>query len=211
MNGLRSFLFFNDVSQIEVAEYLGISKGQMSKLVSGASNLRVEQLEKLLMNDKGWNTEFLTNPAWTELESAKSRQEKKGAGEKAGIPLIPVEAFAGKGEIPFGDIANVDYYIVNEFSGSDFLIRVKGDSMSPKFTGGDIVACRKVESWLFFQWGRVYVLSTKSQGVMIKRVQPSDREDCVRCVSENEKYAPFDVPKSDIEALALVNGSISLE
>ncbi|MBQ7518067.1 MAG: hypothetical protein IJU13_06565, partial [Bacteroidales bacterium] len=51
--------------------YLGISKGQMSKLVSGIARLQPEQLEKILNNDRGWNSEFLTNPMWADLEAGK--------------------------------------------------------------------------------------------------------------------------------------------
>ena len=162
---------------------------------------------KLINNDRGWDTEFLTDETWKKLESAQQ------AGQKApsGLPLIPLDAVAGYGTPAYTDMKAEDYYAVGEFRGCDFLLRVKGDSMTPKFTGGDIVACKKVEDILFFQWGRVYVLYTNSQGVMIKRIQPSDKEDCISCVSDNAKYAPFDVPKSDIVSLALVCGSISVE
>lgn len=71
MLGLRSFILFNNISQVELAQLLGVSKGQMSKLVSGTAKLQAEQLEAILSNDKGWNTEFLTNPIWAELESGK--------------------------------------------------------------------------------------------------------------------------------------------
>lgn len=211
MSGLKSFLFFNELSQLEVARYLGLSKGQMSKLVSGTARLHADHLQKLLENDKGWNTEFLTDPAWTNLESGKAKATSPQ--ENLGIPLIPLEAIAGPGTPAYEDEKELEYYSVPAFRDSDFLIRVKGDSMSPKFTGGDLVACKKIDigSVFFIQWNRVYVVYTKSQGVMIKRLQPSEKEDCVKCVSDNEKYAPFDVPKSDIIALALVNGSISLE
>ena len=101
--------------------------------------------------------------------------------------------------------------MVNDFKGCDFLVRVKGDSMSPRFASGDVVACKKILEMLYFQWGRVYVLYTQSNGTMIKRIQPSEKEDCIKCVSDNEKYAPFDVPKSDIVSLALVKGLVSLE
>lgn len=221
MYGLKSFLFFNELGQLDVAKYLGISKVQMSRLVAGTAPLRHEQLMKLITNDKGWNAEFLTDPLWAELESGKKQLSSQGAAvarksiseDSERLPLIPTDAVAGPGAPVYDDENGVEYYSVPAFRDSDFLIRVKGDSMSPKFTGGDMVACKKVDinSRLFFQWGRVYVIYTQSQGVMIKRLQPSENEDCIRCVSDNEKYAPFDVPKSDIVALALVNGSISLE
>jgi transcriptional regulator with XRE-family HTH domain len=56
---LRSFVFFNEISQKELAEYLGISNGYMSKLVSGTAKLKKEQLTKILNNDKGWSADFL--------------------------------------------------------------------------------------------------------------------------------------------------------
>ena len=71
MYGLKSFLFFNDLGQLEVANYLGLSKVQMSRLVAGTVPFRHEYLVKLITNEKGWNTEFLTDPLWAELESGK--------------------------------------------------------------------------------------------------------------------------------------------
>ena len=214
MNGLKSFLFFNDLSQLEVAEYLGISKVQMSKLVAGVAPFHSEYMSKLLSNDRGWNTEFLTDPIWTDLESGKykGRVKKLVTPDKGNaIPLIPFDAVAGPGDPVFEDERVENYYTVNEFKESDFMIRVKGDSMAPHFVGGDLLACRKVVDAYFFQWGRCYVILTQSQGCMVKRVQPSEKEGYIQCVSDNPKYAPFDVPMDDIVSVALVNGSISLE
>lgn len=209
MNGLKSFLFFNELSQLEVAQFLGISKGQMSKLVSGSSSLKAEQLQRILTNNRGWNTEYLTDPVWQKLEDGKFPQKETRTNE--GIPLIPLEAVAGPGNTVYEDMTVENYYYVSEFKECDFLIRVKGDSMSPKFSGGDLLACRKVMDTYFLQWGRCYVVYTRSQGVMVKRLQPSEKEGYIRCVSDNEKYAPFDVPTEDIVSLALVSGSITLE
>ena len=127
------------------------------------------------------------------------------------LPLIPLEAFAGPGLPSYEDERIEDYYTVTEFKNSDFLIRVKGDSMVPKYNGGDIVACKKVKDIFFLQWNRAYVILTQSQGIMIKRVQPSEREGYIKCVSDNERYAPFDVPTADIIQMALVNGAITLD
>ena len=127
------------------------------------------------------------------------------------LPLIPMEAFAGPGLPAYDDERVEDYYVLSGFKNSDFLIRVKGDSMVPKYNGGDIVACKKVESIRFLQWNRAYVIYTQSQGVMIKRVRPSEVEGCIKCVSDNEAYLPFDVPMDDIVSMALVNGAITLD
>ncbi len=127
------------------------------------------------------------------------------------LPLIPMEAFAGPGLPNYQDERIEDFYTVSEFKNSDFLIRVKGDSMVPKYNGGDIVACKVVSDIFFLQWNRAYVILTRSQGIMIKRVQPSEKDGYIKCVSDNAKYAPFDVPTQDIVQMALVNGAITLD
>ena len=127
------------------------------------------------------------------------------------LPLIPFEAVAGPGTPVYEDERIENFYQVSEFKDCDFLIRVKGDSMSPHFVGGSLLACKKVVTTYFFQWNRCYVLLTRSQGAMVKRIQPSDKDGFVKCVSDNVNYAPFDVPLDDIVSVALVNGAITLE
>ena len=203
---LKKFRKQNGISQQELASYLGVGQSFISQIESGRSPLPDSVLERIQ-----------SNPDWTvNIDTIENRGDitimaegPKKEGHR--IPLIPFEAVAGPGTMVFADEQIEDYYIVREFKGADFLIRVKGDSMSPKYIGGDLVACKVINDVLFFQFGRVYVLYTKSQGVMIKKVQPSEKEDCILCVSENENYAPFDVPKEDIAGVALVCGSISLE
>ena len=147
----------------------------------------------------------------TSVSPKKGKEERGPDRDAVSLPLIPFEAVAGPGSPVYEDERVESFYTVSEFKECDFLIRVKGDSMSPKFTGGDLLACKKVVDAYFFQWGRIYVVYTRSQGVMVKRIQPSDRDGCIKCVSENVKYAPFDVPMDDIVSVALVNGSICLE
>ena len=133
-------------------------------------------------------------------------------GSHEGIPLIPVEAMAGA---LTSERTVLEYecerYVVPVFKGADFLIPVKGSSMYPKYSSGDIVACQRVPmSDLFFQWNKVYVIDT-NQGALIKRIKPGSTPDKVLIVSDNEKYDPFELPISAIHAVALVIGVIRLE
>ena len=126
------------------------------------------------------------------------------------IPLISIEAAAGQDPSFCNSEIPEDLYTITEFNNSDFLIRVKGDSMAPKFNGGDLLACKRVPE-IYFQWGRVYVLCSRSQGTMVKRVLPSESDAFISCVSDNPKYPPFDMPKDDLLSVALVNGAITLD
>lgn len=129
-----------------------------------------------------------------------------------GIPLLPVSAMAGALS---GDVSVLEYecerYVVPAFQGADFLIPVKGSSMYPKYSSGDIVACKRVPtSDLFFQWNKVYVLDT-DQGPLIKRIRRGSSDDTVLIVSDNTTYEPFELRRDQIRGIALVIGVIRLE
>jgi phage repressor protein C with HTH and peptisase S24 domain len=82
--------------------------------------------------------------------------------------------------------------------------------MYPKYSSGDIVACKSLSLDTFFQWNKVYVVDTE-QGVLIKRVRKGVDDDHILMFSENEKYEPFPLHRSEIRALAIVIGVIRLE
>ena len=50
-----------------------------------------------------------------------------------------------------------------------------------------------------------------TQGALIKRIKPGSDKDKALIVSDNEKYDPFELPISSINAVALVIGVIRLE
>ncbi len=102
-------------------------------------------------------------------------------------------------------------YVVPAFSGADFLMPVKGNSMAPTYASGDIVACQRVPMTdIFFQWNKAYILDT-NQGAIIKRVKPGSDSEHVLLVSDNTDYNPFELQRKDIYAVALVIGLIRLE
>ena len=96
---------------------------------------------------------------------------------------------------------------INIFPEYDFTIIIKGDSMEPKYEGGDEVACKRIDSTSFIQWGKVHVLDT-AQGILIKRTYEDG--DKIRCVSYNPEYPDFSIDKSEIYSMSLVVGLIRL-
>jgi phage repressor protein C with HTH and peptisase S24 domain len=97
--------------------------------------------------------------------------------------------------------------IVPQFPNYTFSMRVTGESMLPYIHPGDEVACLKIEESSFLQWGRIYVLFT-SQGVIVKKI--FDAGDGIRCVSFNENYPDFVIPKCEIYSFNLVIGLVRL-
>lgn len=141
-----------------------------------------------------------------------------GRDEKIGptIPLLPFSAVAGSlsENTPIDAMLATEKYVVPDFTarGADCAIRVDGDSMYPRYSNGEILAIRVIKDPTFFQWGKVYVLST-NQGCVIKRLfpDPEDKEGII-CHSENtENYPDYAIKKTDIYGVAIVVGHAGIE
>ncbi len=199
----------NGLSKTDFCQKTGLSMGFFNKN-SGITSGNLASILEIFQD---------INPDWLLLDIGEMlrnpREFPHENGGKTALPLIPSGAVAG---LPAGEsigvtFADCERYDVPEFAsrGAEFLIRVSGSSMWPKYSNGDILACRRIADILFFQWGKVYVLDT-SQGVLVKRVQRSEDPGSVTLVSENsERYAPFDIPRSDIRSLSIVVGVIRME
>ena len=131
------------------------------------------------------------------------------------IPLVTERAAAGFGNecsaIQKSDVK--DYYIIPKFRFCqvDFMIEVSGLSMYPRFKSGDVIACTILHDAKYIQWNRCHVIATREQGILVKRIMPSEQEGCFKIVSDNKDFPPFDLPTEEITGLALVVGCVSLE
>ena len=207
-NIMRFLSYYDDIN----TDWLFYGKGEMIKtkskenatFLNGGINGGVKGGEPNVK--KTYAIELAEKPTNTGIEA-------NNLGN-AGIPLIPIDAMAGFGT---GAVQVMHYdtskYIVPEFSelNVDFMIRVKGSSMVPKYNSGDLVACKKlVITDIFFQWNKVYVLDTE-QGALIKRVKKGSRDNYILLISDNQNYDPFELHLSKIFAVALVVGVIRLE
>lgn len=99
--------------------------------------------------------------------------------------------------------------VVSPIPDIDFAMQVYGDSMSPVYPNGSRVFIKKVNPDVFIEYNRIYVLDT-SNGVIIKKVMPSDKEGHIKCVSLNEEYLPFEVHMNEIHGWYKVLGCLTL-
>lgn len=211
VNRLKEYLLYKGISPSVAETEINVSNGTLSKPFNSGTTIKTNTLEKFLESYKDINPEWLLtgigNMSKENLISVKSINKQKG------LPLIPIDAMAGfgTGAMQIMDY-DTSYYEVPEFTElkAEFMIRVKGASMTPRYHSGDLLACKKISLGTFFQWNKVYVLDTE-QGALVKRVKPSDKEGCIKLVSDNLDYDPFDINITDIYAIACVIGVIRLE
>lgn len=205
--------FFKDkgLSQREIADNMSVSSAYINAVLCGRKAIGKKVAEKL-SNLYGLSASWLLTGEGEMLNQPTNEKEVSEKEKPNGLPLIPIEAMAGV--LSGMDTSVMEYdcerYHVPLFSGADFLIRIQGDSMMPKYVPGNIVACKRVPlDKLWFQWGKVYVIDTR-QGALIKRIEPSS-EGFISLCSDNPSYKPFDLPVDEINGVALVIGQIGLE
>lgn len=201
----------------QINEAAGLNKGEISKYINNHQDIGDEALRKVadflgveesqLINEKiSWDKFLKVSQKTTSTHNSKSSQQYE-------IPLIPIDAVAGFSEdtlkVVKSDIE--DYYSIPTFRKVDFLIRVAGNSMFPKYQAGDMVACKHINESSFIQWNKVYVLDTE-QGALVKRITKSKQESCFTLVSDNaEEYPPFEIPKKEIRSMSIIVGLIRSE
>ncbi len=212
-------------SDAEFARFLGIKPQTLSSWYSRNTfdiDLLYSKCELIdanfLLSGEGDVVKKAPYAFWRSDEEIENEQKSVTSAEprKKGIPILPFDAFAGIGDstvqgINFDTIE--ERYVIPLFDGIkiDFMIPVRGSSMYPKYSSGDVVACRLINELLFVQWNKVYVIDSSSQGVIMKRLLKGDDNERVICRSDNKEYGDFQVPMTDIRSIALVVGVIRLE
>lgn len=213
----------NKKTQNEFAKLIGVSLRTIQNWESGSviPKSKLDLLNKI--NNNKLNIDDVTNfekqivkeykvPDEVPYVVSEPVSQYNDIESTKGIPLIPIEAMAGYGG---GDMQIMEFdserFVIPTFKGADFLIQIKGSSMYPKYSSGDIVACKKLmRDDVFFQWNKVYVIDTE-QGALIKRIDIGPDDDHILIVSDNEKYKPFPLLKTKINAISIVMGVIRLE
>lgn len=201
------FIEKKGISKTKFYKDTGLSNGYLDKV----KELGADKIESIISAYEEINLTWLITGVGPMYKRKEATATQVIEGED-GIPLLPIKAMAGifSGEVQVMDYES-DRYLVPAFKDADFLIPIRGSSMYPKYSSGDIVACKRLESWSFFQMGKVYVIYT-SQGPVVKRIKAGKDENHILVVSENcDKYPAFQLSIKEIKGVALVIGVIRLE
>lgn len=205
----------NKLTQLQMAKILGCSQNNISVIETEGKDLTREQLETLFEQyGESHILEYVDN-----INNISDNTPHLEYPQKA-IPHIE-DAIAVCG-MPSGfEIAikknQCELYMIPDLKGCDFTIRAGGDSMinrkNPKrsIRDRDIVGCRLWQSRTHLRWGEVYALAT-ADGVVIKKIMPSEKDGHIQCVSFNEEdgYPPYDLNIGEIQDWAIVVGVVSI-
>jgi transcriptional regulator with XRE-family HTH domain len=129
------------------------------------------------------------------------RRAQKLANGRADIPFVPVKAAAGY-LAGFADpefIDELNTFTLPMLSGGDYrAFEIVGDSMMPTPSGSVIVG-EKVENLDDIKSNNTYVVVSKTDGIVYKRVMKNGRQKGkLTLVSDNPAYQPYNVSAEDI-------------
>ena len=215
ISGLRKSLKMNqDTFRKEIG---GISQSYLSELETGKKEI-TEELYNTIIGKYG--REYVAQFIEITSDNIANRTPHLNIIDKTSIPLFEDET-ASCG-MPSGfsvaiEANKCERYIIPDLAGCDFTIRTSGRSMiNRKFPERSIpersiVGCRIWKSRTHVRWGEVYALATPD-GVVIKKIMPSEKDGYIKCVSFNEEegFAPYDLPLNEIQDWAIVVGVVNV-
>ena len=189
-----------NLSQAELSALLGVHQTAVSQWECGRTAPDVRSLKKLaqlcsvtLETLLGGEPEAASDPEKYEAVRRRVRAESRRVpilgSVQAGVPVSAVEDVVG-------------YVALDEDSGGAegeefFALKVRGDSMEPRFMEGDVVIVRRQDD---AETGDVVVALTGDDAT-IKQLRK--REDGVLLVPFNRAYEPLFFTRAEAESLPL--------
>lgn len=134
--------------------------------------------------------------------------------DRENIELVPVKASAGylNGYADPEYVKELPRFSLPMFNqGTYRAFEIKGDSMLP-LPSGSVIVGEYVENWHDIKSGQTYVVISKNDGVVYKRIGAKYKEDKgLKLVSDNRVYEPYWVGAEDILEVWKAKAFISTE
>ena len=212
------FISYKEVNPRQFEMAANLSNGAVSKMGNSTKRSTLDKILKAFPEiNEVWlltgSGEMLKNQD-AEFEMPIGEYREDDIPDKFLTRLVPMSAMGGSliGFEEEGVRREDCERVISPVAGADWAVPVCGDSMEPEYPNGSRVFVKQINPNDFIPWGNVFVLDT-TNGLIIKMVMRSDKEDCVKCVSLNPsgRYQPFDVPMRTVRAMYRVLLCISIK
>lgn len=215
-----------NLTQDQLADKIGVNRAMIGSYEEGRAVPKLPALQ-ILSHYFNVSIDSLVNvDLSTESSSAGETQNIDSAGknlrilttlvdrnDKELITLVPVKASAGyakgysdpdyvetlpKFSLPFTELSRERTYRA---------FQISGNSMEPIPSGAYII-CEYLQNWSDVKSGKTYIVVTKDDGVVYKRLYNNDN-DTLLLKSDNPEYNPYTIPLNSISEIWKALGYIS--
>lgn len=211
---LKHIMASRRLTQVQMARMLETDPGNLSKYLSGRLPVSQSLINRVVVN-MGVSKEWLCNGSdvpypkpshAVAIESGHKADIRAGGG----VPIYDVDVTAGYG--PLDRMLTVDRIIgsVNlpQLPPDCSLVRVSGDSMTPRVPDGAYIAVRPLSDISTIFWGQIYVI-VMDEYRMVKIMRRHTDPARVILHSVNPDYDDMEVRRSDIRAIYIVEAIIN--
>jgi len=208
-NNLKYLRKKKGLTQQQFADEMGIKRASVGAYEENRAEPKYELLKKiadfyeLTMDELANDT---INDKWKPVPRGNAANVRVlsitvDGNDKENIEWVPVKASAGylNGYADPEYIAELPKFSLPMFrQGTYRAFEIKGDSMLP-LQPGSIVIAEYVENWGDVKPGQTYVVISRNDGVVYKRIAFKYKEDKgLKLLSDNKSYEPYWVPAADI-------------
>ncbi len=203
---LKYLRSLHGISQAELAEKLGIPRTTLSAYERGFVEPNIELMKKMsryfqvtLDNLIAYNLEH-NNPEHQNNDGLRILAISVDNENNSNIELVETRAAAGYldsysdpefiKELPKIHFPNIPQGTYRGF-------QIKGDSMLP-MESGSIIISAYIEKISEMKDDRTYIIVSKSEGVVYKRIKNLKGEKSILLISDNDIYHPYPIPYSEI-------------
>ncbi|MGN6179963.1 MAG: XRE family transcriptional regulator [Mucilaginibacter sp.] len=178
-------------------------KYELLKVIAAFFDISIDDFIKEEINDK-WQPKPKGNLRILSISVDKDGDEN--------IEMVPVKASAGylNGYADPEYVAALPKFYLPMFKqGTYRAFEIKGDSMLP-LVSGTVIIGEYVENWADIKAGETYVIVSKSEGVVYKRIGNRFKENKkLKLISDNPVYEPYEINGEDVLEIWKGKGYIS--
>jgi transcriptional regulator with XRE-family HTH domain len=192
-------------TQEEFAQKLNIKRSLIGAYEEERADPRIEVLEMVANMFKLSLDELLLKDLSVSVQTGgylqKRRMQKMLSADRNIIHFVPIKAAAGylAGYADSEFIDELNTFTLPMLSGGNYrAFEIIGDSMLPT-PSGSIIVGEKIESLDDAKNGQAYIVVSKNEGIVYKRVQKNNRsKNKITLESDNPQFQPYQVFTEDI-------------
>lgn len=215
---IRYLITFMRKTQAQFGQLIGIDPSNMSKMMSGRIRVTDRVINRIVIElgvSKQWllhgdDVPFARNAHDGTLPVIDAPADTAGANR--GAPVYDIDVTAGCQELSmmFTDDRIVGRVNMPGMGSLSPVVRVTGDSMSPRIPHGAYIQIRRIAPDAPILWGNIFVVVTEDYR-MVKVVRRNADPAMVTLHSFNPDYDDLDLPRKDIRALYLVDAVLNYD
>lgn len=197
MNRVKELRKLNNISQQKLASMLNVHQTAISQWETGRTSPDIQTANTMakLFNvtlDYLLGSEVSTKSTPTSPKSRATRIPVYGC-VAAGIPIEAIDNFDSTDP---DDWEEIDEHMSKD--GDYFALRIKGDSMEPKMSSGDVVIVRKQPD---AESGDIAIVCINGEEATCKKIKKTP--EGIMLISFNPAYEPMFYSKKQVEELPL--------